>query len=206
MSFNSPGKEGAAHALRNALLEEFADRYFPGPADTRKIDAKTARANAEKLAGTWSTSRRSFSTFISVVDLISQTKVGVDNDGEPVIADALLNGLNGQPRKWIASGPMLWRDADSHELLGAKVVDGKAVRFSLGSVAPIIVWDRTPWYSDSAWLLPLTYLSLAVLFLTTVLWPTRRAGSPQRYAPSSRSKGATSRPIGGAGSRRPPSS
>ena len=173
VSFNSPGKEGAAHALRTALLEEFADRYFPGAPDTRKLDAKAARANAEKLAGTWSTSRRSFSTFISVVDLISQTKVGVDADGRPVVGDSLFMGLGGQPRKWIATGPMQWRDPDSHETLGAKVVDGQAVRFSLGTIAPIIVWDRTPWYLNSAWLLPLTYLGLAVLFLTTVLWPVR---------------------------------
>jgi hypothetical protein len=173
VSFNSPGKEGAAHALRTALLEKFADRYFPAPEDTRKLDAKEARANAEKLAGTWSTSRRSFSTFISVTDLISQTKVGVDAEGRPVVADSLFMGLGGQPRKWIADGPMHWRDADSHETLGAKVVKGQAVRFSLGSVAPIIVWDRTPWYQDSAWLLPLTYLSLFVLFLTMVLWPVR---------------------------------
>jgi CubicO group peptidase (beta-lactamase class C family) len=173
VSFNSPGKQGAAHALRNALLEEFADRYFPAPADNRKLDAKAARENAEKLAGTWSTSRRSFSTFIGITDFISQTKVGVSKDGEPLVADALFSGLNGQPRKWVAVGPMLWRDANSHETLGAKVVDGKAVRFSLGSVAPIIVWDRTPWYQDSAWLLPLTYLSLAVLFLTMLFWPVR---------------------------------
>jgi hypothetical protein len=58
-------------------------------------------------------------------------------------------------------------------MLGAKVVDGQAVRFSLGSVAPIIDWDRTPWYQNSSWLLPLSYLSLAVLFLTTILWPVR---------------------------------
>jgi CubicO group peptidase (beta-lactamase class C family) len=173
VSFNSPGTQGAAHALRNALLEEFADRYFPAPADTRSIDAKTARKYAEMLAGTWSTSRRSFSSFISATDFISQTKVGVDEDGGPVVADGLFAGLNGQPRKWVAVGPMLWRDANSHEMLGAKVVDGKAVRFSLGSVAPIIVWDRTPWYLDSAWLLPLTYLGIAILFLTTILWPVR---------------------------------
>ena len=173
VSFNSPGTEGAAHGLRNALLEEFADRYFPAPADTRKLDAKTARENAEKLAGTWSTSRRSFSNFISVTDFISQTKVGVGENGEPVVSDGLFAGLSGQPRKWVAVGPMLWRDANSHEMLGAKVVDGQAVRFSLGSIAPIIVWDRTPWYQDSAWLLPLTYLSLAVLFLTTLFWPVR---------------------------------
>jgi len=173
VSFNSPGKEGAAHALRSALLEEFADRYFPASADTRNLGAKVSRENAEKLAGTWSTSRRSFSTFISITDFISQTKVGVDKDGRPSVGGALFSGLNGQPRDWVAVGPMLWRDANSHEMLGAKVVDGKAVRFSLGGVAPIIVWDRTPWYEDSAWLLPLAYLSLTVLFLTSVFWPVR---------------------------------
>lgn len=181
VSFNSPGTAGAAHALRNALLEEFADRYFPGPADTRTIDAKTAKANAEKLVGTWSTTRRSFSSFISITDLIGQTKIGLDKDGNPRITDGLAAGLNGQPRKWIAAGPMLWRDANSHEMLGAVVKDGKAVRWSLGSVAPIIDWDRTPWYQDSAWLLPLTYLSLAVLFLTMVFWPVR-ALVRRRYA------------------------
>ena len=174
VSFNSAGTGGAAHALRNALLEEFADRYFPAAApDTRKLDAKAARESAELLTGTWSTSRRSFSSFISVTDFISQTKVGVGEDGVPVVSGDLFNGLNGQPRNWIAVAPGLWRDANSHEMLGAKLVDGKAVRFSLGSVAPIIVWDRTPWYQNSSWLLPLTYLSLAVLFFTAVFWPVR---------------------------------
>jgi CubicO group peptidase (beta-lactamase class C family) len=174
VSYNSPGKEGAAHALRANLLDAFADRYFPAPAsNTKLLDAKTARENAEKLAGTWSTTRRSFSSFVSITDLIGQTKVSVDADGRPVVGGGLFAGLGGQARKWEAVGPMLWRDPDSHEMLGAKVVDGKAVRFSLGSVAPIIDWDRTPWYQDSAWLLPLSYLSLAVLFLTSVLWPVR---------------------------------
>src|SRR5829696_4753510 len=68
---------------------------------------------------------------------------------------------------------MLWREANGHEMLGAKVVDGKAVRWSIGGIAPIIVWDRTPWYKDSAWLLPLIYLSLAVLLLTAIFWPVR---------------------------------
>jgi CubicO group peptidase (beta-lactamase class C family) len=173
VSFNSPGKEGAAHALRGTLLEEFADRYFPAADNYKALDAKAARANAEKLAGTWSTTRRSFSSFISVTDFISQTKIAVDEDGRPVVGGGLFAGLGGQARKWVAVGPMLWRDPDSHEMLGAKVVDGQAVRFSLGSVAPIIDWDRTPWYQNSSWLLPLSYLSLAVLFLTTILWPVR---------------------------------
>jgi CubicO group peptidase (beta-lactamase class C family) len=173
VSFNSGGREGAAHALRGALFEEFANRYLPTARNSNALDPKEARANAEKLAGTWSTSRRSFSSFISITDLISQTKVAVDKDGRPSVGGGLFAGLGGQPRKWVAIGPMLWQDPDSHAMLGAKVVDGEAVRFSLGQVAPIIVWDRTPWYQNSSWLLPLTYCSLAVLLLTILLWPVR---------------------------------
>ena len=168
VSFNSLGKAGSAGDLRTALFEQFADRYFPGRADSRKLDAKTARENAEKLAGNWSTSRRSFSNFLSITDLIGQTEIALGEDGELVVP--AMTGLDGQPRKWVAAGPMLWRDANSHEMLGAKVVDGEAVRFSLGSIAPIIVWDRTPWYRDASWLLPLVYLSLAVLLLTVIFW------------------------------------
>jgi CubicO group peptidase (beta-lactamase class C family) len=171
VSFNSAGVQGAAQPLRGALFDNFADRYFPGRADTRKLDAKASRENAEKLAGTWSTSRRSFSSFLSITDLIGQTKIAVGKDGEVVVPD--LKGLNGQPYKWVAVAPGLWREANGHETLAAKIVDGKAVRFSLGSIAPIIVWDRTPWYLDSAWLLPLLYLGLAVLFLTVLFWPVR---------------------------------
>ena len=50
VSFNSVGKEGAAGDLRSALFEQFADRYFPAPPTTAKLDAK-ARARKCREAG-----------------------------------------------------------------------------------------------------------------------------------------------------------
>src|SRR4051794_9059834 len=172
VSFNSAGKEGAAGPLRNALFENFADRYFPAPpSEAVKIDPKGAKEDAEKLAGLYSTTRGSRSNFLAIVDLIGQTKVSVDKDGNPEIGGD--KGLNGQPRKWIHTGPMQWHDANGHDILSAKVVDGKVVRFSYGELAPIIDFNRTPGYKSSVWLLPLIYGSLAVLLLTGLLWPTR---------------------------------
>jgi hypothetical protein len=172
VSFNSAGKEGAAGPLRNALFENFADRYFPAPpSEAVKIDPKGAKEDAEKLAGLYSTTRGSRSNFLAIVDLIGQTKVSVDEDGNPEIGGD--KGLNGQPRKWIHTGPMQWQDANGHDILSAKVVDGKVVRFSYGELAPIIDFNRTPGYKSSVWLLPLIYGSLAVLLLTGLLWPTR---------------------------------
>jgi CubicO group peptidase (beta-lactamase class C family) len=172
VSFNSSGKEGAAGSLRAALFDEFADRYFPAPpAKQPTLDAKAARESAEKLAGTWSMSRRSYSSFVAIADLLGQTKIGVGKDGELIAP--VIEQLSLSPRKWIAEGPMLWRDANSGEKLGATLENGRATRFSLNTIAPIIVFYRTPWYANSAWLLPLLYLSLAVLALTALLWPSR---------------------------------
>jgi CubicO group peptidase (beta-lactamase class C family) len=172
VSMNSAGKQGAAQPLRNSLFEEFADRYFPeNPAAIQKPVATGAKEDAQKLAGVYSTTRGARSNFLAIADLIGQTKVSVDKDGNPVIPAA--KGLNGQPIKWLHIGPMLWRQANGHDLLGANVTDGKATRFSFGELAPIIDFDRTPFYRSSAWILPLLYASLAILLITGLLWPTR---------------------------------
>jgi hypothetical protein len=154
------------------LFQDFSDRYFPeDPAAIQKPVTAGAKEDAQKLVGVYSSTRGAFSNFLTIADLIGQTKVGVDKDGNPVVPAA--KGLNGRPIKWVHIGPMLWRDANGHDLLGATVVDGKANRFSFGELAPIIDFNRTPGYRSSAWILPLVYLSLAVLLLTGLLWPTR---------------------------------
>jgi len=172
VSMNSAGKEGAAQPLRDRLFSDFADRYFPEPASAvQKSVPNGAKEDAERLAGVYSTTRGSRSNFLAIADLIGQAKVTVDKDGNPLLPD--VKGFNGQPRKWVHIGPMLWREADGHDLLTAKVVDGKAVRFSFGELAPIIDFDRTPFYRSSAWILPFLYCALAILVLTALFWPTR---------------------------------
>lgn len=169
VSFNSLGKDGAAGKLRNALFFDFSDRYFPAPVPATRVDAKTAAAHAAMLAGSWANSRSSKSTFLAVLDLVSQTHLGVNEKGELVTPP--FPGLNGQPRHWIEYEPFVWRDRDSHERLAAKVVDGKAVRFSIDELSPFIVFDRTPWYQDTSWLLPVFIASAIALLLTVIFWP-----------------------------------
>jgi CubicO group peptidase (beta-lactamase class C family) len=169
VSFNSLGKEGAAHNLRGALFQDFADRYFPAPRPTSRVDAATAAAHAALLSGSWANSRGSQSNFLAVVGLLSQVKIGVDKKGELQIPD--LKGLNGEPRRWVEIAPFVWLDADSHDRLAAKVVDGKPVRWSFDLLSPFMVFDRVPWYANRAWLLPLLGASVGALLLTVLLWP-----------------------------------
>jgi CubicO group peptidase (beta-lactamase class C family) len=169
VSFNSPGKAGAAGGLRGALFDDFADRYFPAAeSPATAVDAKTSAAHAALLKGRWVNSRGSQSSFLAAVGLFGQTKAGVNAKGELVVP---FNGLNGKPRHWVETAPFLWRDQDGHERLAAKLVDGKVVRFSIDGISPFMVFDRVPWYADGTWLLPALYCALAALLLTAVFWP-----------------------------------
>ncbi|MBV8147448.1 MAG: beta-lactamase family protein [Gammaproteobacteria bacterium] len=169
VSFNSLGKEGAAGKLRSALFQDFADRYFPAPRPQSRVDAATAAEHAARMRGNWSNSRNSQSSFLAAVGFIGQIKIGTDAKGELLVPD--LVGLNGQPRHWVEIAAFLWLDPDSHERLAAKVVDGKPVRWSIDLLSPFMVFDRVPWYTSSAWLMPLAMASVAALLLTVLSWP-----------------------------------
>jgi CubicO group peptidase (beta-lactamase class C family) len=170
ISMNSTGKEGAAGTVRTAIFEEFADRYFPAPRDARRVPAATAAEHARMLTGTWVNSRGSRSSFLNALELLGQVKVGVDDKGRPVVPVTM--GLNGQPHQWVEVAPFLWEDMASHERLSAKVENGQIVRFTLDSL-PFMMFDRAPWYKDSAWLMPLLLVGLVILLLTVILWPVR---------------------------------
>jgi hypothetical protein len=181
VSFNSLGKEGAAGSLRGALFQDFADRYFPAPRPESRVDAKAAAEHAARMAGRWANSREAQSNFLAAVGFFGQIKITMDKKGELLIPD--LKGLNGEPRHWVEIAPFVWLDADGHDRLAAKVVDGRPTRWSFDLLSPFMVFDPVPWYASSAWLMPLLLASLAALALTVLLWPVsawvrRRYQSP----------------------------
>lgn len=186
VSFNSLGKEGAAGSLRGALFEDFADRYFPAAeTNAAKVDEKTAARHAALLKGHWANSRGSQSSFLASVGLFGQTKLGVNAKGELVTP---FKGLNGKPLHWVETAPFVWRDPNGHERLAAKVVDGKAVRFSIDGISPFMVFDRVSGSEDGAWLLPAFYCAMGALLLTAVFWPItaivrRRFGATLALSP-----------------------
>ena len=116
VSFNSLGKAGAAGSLRDALFDDFADRYFPLVDNSAPIDAKTAAAHAVMMKGSWANSRGSQSSFLAIVGLVGQVKAGVNAKGELVLP---FNGLNGKPRHWVEIAPFVWRDPDDHKMVAA---------------------------------------------------------------------------------------
>lgn len=170
VSFNSAGRDGAAGDLRNAMFMDFADRYMPNiaPPDGR-VDAATAKQHAQMMVGVWDASRRWQMSYFSAINLLGQTKIGINDDGELVIPNLL--GPNGRPREWVEIAPFVWRDKFGHDRLAAKVQDGQVVRWSMDFFAPFEVFDRVPASRSGAWILPALYVSLGVLALTLIAWP-----------------------------------
>jgi CubicO group peptidase (beta-lactamase class C family) len=168
VSFNSRGKDGAAGPLRNALFMDFSDRYFPSDEKDGRVDKETAARHAAMLSGRWVNSRGSQSNFLASVGLLGQIKAGVDAKGELTLP---FLGLNGKPRHWVETAPFVWRDSNGHDRLAAKVVGGKAVRFSFDEISPFMVFDRVLWYKDGAWLTPALCAGLGALAITALLWP-----------------------------------
>lgn len=169
ISMNSAGKEGASGKIRGALFEDFTDRYFPADAEHGEFDAKTAAEHARMMAGGYDISRRMETNFFSVLNLMGQIKVGVNEDG--TITVPLMTDAAGVPLKWREVEPFLWREVGGKQLLSAQVDDGRVTRFSFEPLSAIMVFEPTPGYKSALWLGPLSMIALVALLLTTLAWP-----------------------------------
>ncbi len=185
VSMNSAGEHAATELIRIALFEQFGDRYFPEADGAAPVELQTAKEHARMLAGSYINSRGFFTNFIDVLNFVGQVHITLDKDGRPLVPAI----LGGAPKKWIEVAPFQWHDAYGHGRLGAKVENGRVVRWSLDPVSPFMVWDRAPWYRDAAWLLPVFLAALVIVALTALSWPAG-AISRRRYAAAIALRGA----------------
>ncbi len=167
VSMNSAGEHSATELIRIALFEQFGDRYFPAAADAAPVELPTAKEHARMLAGSYISSRGFFTNFLDVLNFVGQVRIGLDKDGRPLVPAI----LGGAPKKWIEVAPFVWQDAYGHGRLGAKVEDGRVMRWSINPVSPFMVWERAPWYRDAAWLMPLFMGALLIVAFTALSWP-----------------------------------
>jgi CubicO group peptidase (beta-lactamase class C family) len=183
ISLNSSGIGSAAHNIREALFEQFADRYLPGPTLDGKVDEQTAAEHARMIAGIYENSRRLDSSFFRLLGLASPVKVIPNPDN--TITVSMARNLAGAPIKWREIEPFVWRDVDGETLLAAEVKDGKVTRFSWDGLSPFMMFERTPASRSPGWLIPALVVGLGSLLLTSLAWPVsalvrRHYGVPYR--------------------------
>ena len=169
VSVNSLGREGAAGAIRAALFEQFARRYFPAAPEGESVAAATAKEHAQVMAGYYDDSRRAETSFMSVVNLLGAVHVVAEKDGR--INVTMFKGLNGAARHYREIKPWVWVDDDSGWRLAAVVADGKVKRFSVDEVSPFMVFEPSSWWRSAAWLQAASVAAIVAVVLTALLWP-----------------------------------
>jgi CubicO group peptidase (beta-lactamase class C family) len=169
VSMNSSGRDGAAEPIRTALIEQFADRYFPVARNHTRVDARTAAEHARVMSGRYEASRSARSSFLSLYFFLAQIDVEATADG--AIHVAAIPGLNGRPKRWREVAPYVWREVGGKERLAARIENGRVAMFSIDGVSPFNVFLPVPWWKSSAWLMPLLIGGLGAMLITLVTWP-----------------------------------
>lgn len=165
VSYNSAGK--GEISPREALFHAFLNRYFPYQVpDTPAV--ANAKADAEKVAGSYINSRRGDTTLFWVLSAIGQAKVVANSDGTISVNE--MKGLNGKPKKFREIAPMLFREVDGQDLLGFKH-DQDSDREIMAIDFPFMVFQKDRWYEASSLNTFIIVASLSVFVLALVLWP-----------------------------------
>ena len=165
VSVNALGKEGLGEGIRDDVYHEFADRYFPHAEPVQAIDEATAKAHAQLIAGRYQTTRRGETTFLSLINMIQPTTIAANPDG--TITTKLLL----QPQTFVETRPYLWHQVGGHDMLQAKVVDGKVVTWSTDYLAFAFAYEPLHGLAGAGLEVPFFVLSLVLLLVTVLAWP-----------------------------------
>ena len=169
ISMNSVGKGGAAHALREELLQEFADRYYPAPAQNLPT-AATAKDHGKVMAGHYVSSRAGGFNFLRLAALLGETSVGVDKDG--ILVASTVTDPSGSPRKWREVKPWLWQEVNGSDYLQAiPDANGGIKMFSITPYAPIIEFLPAPASLNAGWIFPVAGLAFLIILMAALGWP-----------------------------------
>jgi len=164
VSYNSLGK-GEVRA-REAVWHAFLDRYFPYQIPDQPA-LSTAAQDAQTVSGHYIVSRRGGESILKVLAVAGQTKIAPNDDG--TISSPDLKDMSGVPKKFREIAPLMFRDVDGQDRLGFK-------RDTSGNLVavidfPFMVFQKAPWYENSALHLPMLIGGLVILVLALVLWP-----------------------------------
>jgi CubicO group peptidase (beta-lactamase class C family) len=165
VSVNALGKEGLGEGIRDDVFHEFADRYFPKPDPVQPIDEATAKAHAQLIAGRYQTTRRGETTFLSLINMIQPTVIAANPDGS-ITTKLLLN-----PQTFVETRPYLWHQVGGHDLLEAKVVDGKVTTWSTDYLAFAFAYEPLHGLAGAGLEVPLLAAALLLMLASVLAWP-----------------------------------
>jgi len=173
VTFNSSGStSGDAHFLRDSIMRGFADRYFPGPVSSTV--SPTAAKHAALAEGTYSSSRRSVSTFVGILDLLTQPTIIAQPDNTIVVTP---HPLTGKSMSFEEVRPWVWQEVGGQRLMTMRESDGV---ISFDSAFSLIRVDEL---RSGTVALPLFALSALLVILGALAWPISAVSRRMLRAP-----------------------
>ncbi|BBG05542.1 MULTISPECIES: serine hydrolase domain-containing protein [Pseudonocardia] len=184
VSMNSNGR-GAIDTLeiRRALLDGFADRYFPAAGDplTPAPEAAGSSDRAAAVAGRYESTRAAYSTFLSALGMLGQTEVTARPDGTLLVTSG---PGSVRPAGYREIRPAVWQEIGGNRLLTTRTTGDRVTEIGFESAFTL---QRTGPFRDSSTAGPVLAVSATALLVGLLAWPVgallRRRGMPARPSP-----------------------
>jgi CubicO group peptidase (beta-lactamase class C family) len=167
ISYNSLGKNVGGG--RGEILRAFMNRYFPNPGEPKAdIDRSTVKTDGRAASGVYDGTRRSETTLLKLLALLSQFSVSSDKDG--ILTVEANKNQGGELKKWKEIAPLVYNEVDGSERIAFRRDASGAVREMLPFPA-IYEGQRVPWYASKRFIYPIIGGNLLLALLTVLLWP-----------------------------------
>jgi hypothetical protein len=166
VSVNSAGSGGGLYDVRESIRDRFIERYFPRRIPLEPVVAD-AKAEADKVVGPYTISRRGESSLGKLLGLAIPLNVETNPDG--TIQIAFVTASNGLPVRWTPIGPMTFRNADgSQRIAFVPEANGLPMRMALFGGHEL---HRVGLADQRSFNLLVVGTALAVFIGTLLLWP-----------------------------------
>jgi CubicO group peptidase (beta-lactamase class C family) len=171
VAYNSYGDGG--DFAEYELLEAFMDRYYPkAPPQALEPSNEGISGNADRVAGSYRVGRSNYTGFEKVLTLLTGARVSANKDGTITTTGGYLTlDLDAAEQRWVEVEPLLFRAENGREQIAFREDGEGRITYLTGDADPTISYEKVTPYEAPRLQVGLLMGSLAILLLTTVVWP-----------------------------------
>jgi len=154
--------------VRNAIFERFFDRYLASRL-TSEPTVASARADSERVAGYYGTTRRNDSSWRFMAAFDDADEVRALPDGTLEVSSRLLP--SGVPKRWREVGSLVYREVGGPAHLSfVPNPDGSIAYFISDDYPPVILFERLGGLRGLGLLQPLLYTAFGLCLVASLAW------------------------------------
>jgi CubicO group peptidase (beta-lactamase class C family) len=173
VAYNSYGEDG--DFAEYELVKAFMDRYYPeaAPPPAPEPLAQGPPGSAERVAGSYRSTRSNQSGFEKVFTLLGGARVTANGDGSITTTGVpIQEDFTGPEQRWVEVEPLLFRAEGSDEHVAFEEDGRGRITYLTGEVGgPTSVSEKVPFYGARRLHLGLLAGTFAMFVLTVLGWP-----------------------------------